>query len=233
MGAISRSRIRARIDALNIAGDVRRIRLTLDDPFRFYAGQYLFVVHPSGPRIPFSIASGPHRLPELELHFRPIAGNDDAVLVNELLIPRSMLILDGPHGDVHVATSTTRPLWLIAGGTGVSQALAIASFLATCAQRAPVRLVWSVTHRTDLYCEGDLRALEKRHWFRCTPVIDVPGDSTNAAVRFIDRHRDEIPDDARILICGGPGFVRSVADALAARGIARPRLESDMFSYGT
>ena len=134
---------------------------------------------------------------------------------------------------MHVATSTSRPLWLIAGGTGVAQALAIVSFLATCSQRAAVRLVWSVAHQTDLYCEGELRALEKQSWFRLIPVIDAPGDKTNAAVRFVERHRDEIGADARIVLSGGPGFVHSVADALTARGIPRERLESDMFTYGS
>jgi len=224
--------VRARIVALTTTGDVRRIRFALDDPFGFRAGQYLFVVHPSGRQIPFSIASGPHRLPELELHFRPLPGNEEAALMNELLRPEATVWFDGPNGDVHVATSTSRPLWLFAGGTGVSQALSIASFLATTSQRLPVRLVWSVVRRKDLYCETELRAFEKRHWFRFEPVIDAPGDTANAAVRFIEQHRDDIATDARILISGGPGFVRSVADGLAAHGIERARLESDMFSYG-
>src|SRR5262245_57397815 len=223
--------IRARIAAIAVAGDVRRIRLACDAPFSFDAGQYLFIVHPSGRRIPFSIASSPHRLPELELHFRPIPGNEEAVLVTELLGASAELLLDGPHGDVHVG-SVGRPLWLYAGGTGISQALSMISSLTARPAVAPVQLVWSVVTGGDLYCETELREFERIPWFRMTTLVDSPGDTTNAAVRHIEREGPP-PDDATIVLCGGPGFVNSVADALASRGVQRARIRSDTFTYAS
>src|SRR4030095_1523695 len=139
-----RDPVPARITAITRAGDVRRIRLALDTPFSFVAGQYLFIVHPSGRRIPFSIASSPHRLPELELHFRPLPGNEEAALMTELL-DADALALDGPRGDVHVG-AISRPLWLYAGGTGISQALAMISSIAQRPHDTPVRLIWSVAN---------------------------------------------------------------------------------------
>ena len=47
---------------------VQRIVLRMPDRFRFRPGQYLEVLHPDGP-VPMSIASAPHRLPELHLHY--------------------------------------------------------------------------------------------------------------------------------------------------------------------
>src|SRR4029450_4095588 len=175
----------------------------LDTPFSFVAGQYLFIVHPSGRRIPFSIASSPHRLPELELHFRPLPGNEEAALMTELL-DADALALDGPHGDVHVG-AISRPLWLYAGGTGISQALAMISFIAQRPHDTPVRLIWSVANAADFYCEQELRQSEQAPWFIMTTAVDAPGDAVNAAVRVVERDRLP-PEDATIVLCGGPGF---------------------------
>src|SRR5262245_16541411 len=75
---------------------VRLISLTLPVPFPFHAGQYLNVVHPGGVRIPMSIASAPERIPELELHYRPLPGVAEAALMNELLDSGTELSIEGP-----------------------------------------------------------------------------------------------------------------------------------------
>jgi NAD(P)H-flavin reductase len=157
--------------------------------------------------------------------------NDEAALVTELL-DTDALALDGPHGEVHVASIPSRPLWLYAGGTGISQALAMISFIAQRPHDTPVRLIWSVADAADFYCERELREFEQVPWFNMTAVVDAPGDAVNAAVRVIER--DGLPpEDSTIVLCGGPGFVSSVADALASRGVARERMRSDMFTYAS
>jgi NAD(P)H-flavin reductase len=93
-----------------------------------------------------------------------------------------------------------------------------------------VRLIWSVANAADFYCEQELRQFEQAPWFIMTTAVDAPGDAVNAAVRVVER--DGLPpEDATIVLCGGPGFVSSVADALASRGVARERMRSDMFTY--
>ena len=224
--------VRARLVAVNFAGDVRRIRLNLDGPFPFHAGQYLFIVHRSGRRIPFSIASSPHLLPSIELHFRPLPGNEEATLVNEILAGGDVIDLDGPHGEVMVTAACEAPLVLIAGGTGIAQARSIVEFLTIREQGAMVLLLWSVARREELYCDSELVAFTDRPWFRYVPLIDMPGDAANAAVRYVERQGRTLPAAGRVLLCGGAGFVRSVTAALLKRGIARERLQADMYSFG-
>ncbi len=96
--------------------------------FDFAAGQYLEIQHPSGARIPLSIASAPYQLPQLELHYRSTPGDALAPLLDDLLKARGELDLRGPFGDVSV-TAYAGPLLLVAGGTGISQALSILELL--------------------------------------------------------------------------------------------------------
>ena len=205
---------------------VRLITLTLGSPFPFFAGQYLNVVHPGGARIPMSIASAPDRLPQLELHYRPLPGVPEAALMNELLDGSPELSIEGPYGDVWFDGPHDDGLLLIAGGSGISQCRAIIHHLRERKQIRRVQLVWSVTHADQLYCDAQLRAFTR--WLDYVAVVDAP-NSENAAIVWL--RTAALPQSGRIVVSGGPGFVHAVADALHAIGVGGAVIESDVFSY--
>jgi CDP-4-dehydro-6-deoxyglucose reductase, E3 len=220
--------IAAHIDAISRhASGVSRIVLALAGPLNHKAGQYIHIVHPCGTRIPLSIASAPRRLPALELHYRSTPGNPDAVLLNELLTDSTALQIEGPYGDVWVDGPCAVELWLIAGGTGIAQAFGIVEHLRGVAQRAHVHLLWSVTALDQLYCETELR--DAPDWLDFHPLIDDPIQG-NAVVQWLHR-RDTPPPGGRIVLCGSPGFVYAVTDALDAIGTSAAVQQSDVFSY--
>ena len=209
---------------------VRLISLVLPAPFAFDAGQYLYVVHPSGARIPMSIASAPQRLPELDLHFRPLPGLADAALMLDIVDREtaigSNLVVDGPFGDVRVNGPLDDDLWLFAGGSGISQSLSIAEHLRSVGQTGLVRLVWSVTQADQLYCDASLRRFAR--WLEYTPLVDSPA-APNAAVAWLDRSSPVL--SGRAIVSGGPGFVYAVVDALERVGCGDATIESDVFGY--
>ncbi len=178
--------VRAHIESIaHHDSGVRLITLSLRDPFPFYAGQYLHVVHPSRVRVPMSIASAPDHLPRLELHYRALPGVADAALMDELLDGRQDLSIDGPDGAVRFDGRHTAELLLIAGGSGISQCRAIVDHLHRCGQSDPVRLVWSVTQPNQLYCDAELRAFAP--WLDYLGVVDVP-NAENAAITWLRGH---------------------------------------------
>jgi CDP-4-dehydro-6-deoxyglucose reductase len=216
----------ARIVSVAHDSGVSLITLTLGSPFPFLAGQYLNVVHPGGVRIPMSIASAPDRLPQLELHYRPLPGVPEAALMNELLDGSQNLSIEGPYGDVRFDGPYDDDLLLIAGGSGIAQCRAIIDHLRKHKQTRPVRLLWSVTQADQLYCDSDLRTFAR--WLEYVPVVDSP-NSENAAIVWL--RTAALPRSGRIVVSGGPGFVYAVADALHAIGIGNAVIESDVFSY--
>jgi CDP-4-dehydro-6-deoxyglucose reductase, E3 len=219
--------VRARIVSVaHHDSGVRLISLALPVPFPFHAGQYLNVVHPGGVRIPMSIASAPERVPELELHYRPLPGVAEAQLMNELLDAGTELSIEGPFGDVRITAPLTEDLLLIAGGSGISQCLAILEHLRRAEHARSVTLVWSVTQREHLYADAELRNFAT--WLNYEAVVDSP-QATSAVLTWLRTHA--LPTSGRIIISGGPGFVHAVADTLSALGATNATIESDVFSY--
>jgi CDP-4-dehydro-6-deoxyglucose reductase len=219
--------VRTRIASIaHHASGVRLISLALPAPFEFHAGQYLNVVHPNGVRIPMSIASAPERLPELELHYRPLPGVAEAVLMNELLEAGIEITIEGPLGDVHVAGPLNENLLLIAGGSGISQCRAIVEHLRCVQHSGDVTLVWSVTQPDHLYADTELRTFAR--WLDYQPLVDTP-QAKSATLAWLRTH--PLPTSGRIVVSGSPGFVHAVVDTLNELGASGVMIESDVFSY--
>lgn len=204
-------------------GDVRIVRLHVRQPFTFKAGQYLNILHPGGAAIPFSIASAPTRLPELEIHFRPAPGVPEADLMLELLeAPAGAQIdIDGPFGEVWVEALTS-PLLIIAGGTGAAQAHAILSHLTAGRDNPRLQFLWSLASTEAAYFTPDYPGVDT------TLVVDE-GTQPGALLWLTENEPDL--HGVRIILCGPPGFVYALNDALIDLGASQAQLHADAFAY--
>jgi len=216
-------------EVLRPSAEIHQLRLRIDGEWSFLAGQYLNVLHPRGIAIPFSIASAPERLPEVEIDFRPVGGSREAEAMLELLAPSARIALDGPFGRVTQRGPTASSLRLIAGGTGIGQCRSIVEHLTYFRQHEPVSLVWSVRNRAALYDVARFENLARAHaWLNVTTCIDAPNGQSRA-ILDIETHGAPTEDD--VVIAGTPGFVYAVVDAIAAAGGDVGRLRSDVFDY--
>ena len=173
-----------------------------------------------------SIASAPERVPELELHYRPLPGVAEAALMNELLDANTEVSIEGPFGDVRVAGPLDEDLLLIAGGSGISQCRAILEHLRCVDHARDVTLVWSVTQPDHLYADDELRGFAP--WLDYQAVVDTP-EAKSAVLAWLRTRR--LPTSGRIIVSGSPGFVYAVIDTLNELGATSVTIESDVFSY--
>ena len=224
-----------RIDALG-AG-VIAIDLLLGGPSpSFQPGQYLLVVDPGGPPIAFSIASPPAALPRIALHYRPTPGSDDALRMDRLLKEGEKLTLDLPHGDCGVSHPLLRPLVLIAGGTGISQARSIVHALAHEAA-ASIHLYWGGASADALYARGEFDELAARtRRFAWTGAVERPttGLRTGKVAEVVaeDVAAGQLDlGGCDVLLCGGPPMVWGTVSALRRIGLAEAQTRSDVFAY--
>ena len=141
-----------------------------------------------------------------------------------------MLEVHGPLGAFFVwaptaTTGDTRPVQLIAGGSGVVPLYAIAQAHAEADDSTPFRLLYSVRTPDDVYFSEELRGLVDASaplrldlvytrrtpdgW--PTPAGRISREALEAAV---------IPaaDRPRVYVCGSTGFVELVADWLVGLG---------------
>ncbi len=211
---------------------VQKLVLQVSRKFRFQAGQYLQIVHPTGVLIPLSIATAPHRLPELHLHYQS-SNTPEAVLMDELLATFKQgtceFSINGPLGNVVLEATPTRPLALIAGGTGAAQ---MASFIDQLSKTPPlldVTLLFCAGTNADLYLRPWLADLDTP-WLNPILIADARRTPGNRGLTWLKDQAEKLLTH-RIVLSGSPGFVYAATDTLTQSGIAESALESDVFSY--
>jgi CDP-4-dehydro-6-deoxyglucose reductase len=208
---------------------VQIIRLHTGADFKFAAGQYLEIIHPDRARIPLSIASPPEQLPLLELHYRSTPGLPEAVLLDELLGTASSLEIEGPHGDVRLQPEDDRSLMLVAGGTGIAQALCLLRAQLLRHPVARVHLLACADSDDDFYYR-DLLPVSPR--LTTTFVADPARSTGNRALAWIRDNRERFFDPGvGIVLSGGPPFVYAVTDELESMGYQANKLASDVYAY--
>lgn len=226
-----------------LGGRVLEIELRLErSPVGVQAGHYLLLHHPDG-AVPFSLASPPRQLPAITLHYQATGGSDDARRVDELLAAGGRIEVELPLGDCGFTAPLQRPLVMIAGGTGISQARALLLELLDTAA-VPVRLYWGVGRDDDLYLADALDALQRQapdfRWHAAIEAAPAAGDEVRANARR-GRAGDLVLEDLRagalslegsdVLVCGGPPMVWGTVALLRDHGLAEAQCRSDVFAY--
>lgn len=108
---------------------VYHIELMCEQAFTFQAGQYLQVIMGEKDKRPFSIASAPNQS-HLELHIGATKENSYAMQVVDVLKDKGQFQAEIGLGQAQLRADSTRPILLIAGGTGFSYVQSIARHLA-------------------------------------------------------------------------------------------------------
>ena len=206
---------------------VQILTLHLDGAFEFDAGQYLTVVHSDGTAIPLSIASPPELLPQLHLHYRSTPGLAEAVKMDELL-KGDRLQLEGGAGDVRLSRDDDRPLLLVAGGTGISQALSLALAQTARHPNTSVQMLACADAEADLYFT-DL--LPTTPGFSAELIADSRRDDSNRGLRWLAENAGITASDNRVVLSGSPAFVYAATDTLVTAGLNSAQLESDVYAW--
>lgn len=152
----------------SVSPTVKIIRLQLDRPLRFQAGQYVNVAIPQlGQRRAFSIANPPSHPDQLELHVRHVPGGAGTTYLHQQLAIGDLLSFAGPYGRFFVRQSAHQrdrlPLLFIAGGSGLSSPLSMIQDLFDQACDLPITLIYGQRNHAELYHHNELKALAAQH----------------------------------------------------------------------
>jgi ferredoxin-NADP reductase len=167
----------------------------------------------------YSIASAPDGQ-RLELTVQRIGDGEVSPYLTGVLAPGDPLELRGPIGGWFVwDPSSTAPVLLVAGGSGV---VPLMSIIRANTKKVPVRLIYSVRSPADV-----LYAAELSERARVSP-LDLTYLYTRAAPAGQPAGRISAnviaaaawpPDDKpAIFVCGPSGFVEAAAELLVAAG---------------
>ena len=223
-----------RVQQLERAADdvmIVRLKLPANERLQFLAGQYIDFLLKGGERRSFSMANAPHADELLELHIRQVAGGSFTEHVFGKMKERDILRLEGPLGSFFLREDSTKPIVLVASGTGFAPIQSIVESALHRGVTRPMVLYWGARRPKDLYLSAlpEKWAREHAH-FRYVPVISEarPEDQWSGRSGFVHRAvMQDLPDLSpyQVYACGVPIMV----DSARKDFITQCRLPEDEF----
>ena len=209
------------VEVADIAREIRRVRLRLDAPMEFAAGQYVALDVPGKDCTrTYSMANAPSETTEIELNIRRTSGGlaSDGWVFSTMQVGDEVT-LSGPYGRFTHRPARTEPAVMIAGGTGLAPILSIIRHVLADPDSNPreLYLFQGAREEQDLYAVEELRRLEadhadRFHYFPCLSEGDWEGP-TGLVTDVIDQQFDRLQGHVSY-VCGPPGMVEAAIKLL-------------------
>lgn len=224
-----------------LAPDVMRLFLKLPAAQRlqFLAGQYIDFLLPDGRHRSFSLANAPHDDEFIELHIRHVEEGEFTEYVFDYMKEKSMVRIEGPHGDFYLREDSSRPIILVAGGTGFAPIKGIIEHAFAAGVGRAIHLYWGARAKVDLYLDNLPRQwVEEYANFRYTAVLSAPPETDKWPGRIGYVHEAVAADYADlgchdIYAAGPPAMVRATRDACVSLGLPTRQFYSDPFEFAS
>jgi CDP-4-dehydro-6-deoxyglucose reductase len=222
-----------------VADDViiMHLKLPTNERLQFIAGQYIEFLLADGKRRAFSLASAPHQDDLLELHLRLIPGGSFTAHVFSAMKERDILRFEGPMGSFRLHEESTRPIIMLAGGTGFAPIKALVEHAIHSRITRPMAIYWGARNLAGLYLPELPRqwAAEHSH-ITYVPVLSEPDASDAWKGRTGLVHQAVLEDVAdfspyQVYACGAPVMVEAALRDFTARGLPTDQFFADIFSY--
>jgi CDP-4-dehydro-6-deoxyglucose reductase len=217
-----------------------RMQLPANQNLQYRAGQYVEFILRDGARRSYSIANAPHKLgspPAIELHVRHMPGGKFTDHVFAAMKEKDILRMEGPLGSFFLREDSTKPMILLASGTGFAPIKAVIEHMQAKGITREAVLYWGGRRPRDLYLHAwcEQAAAEMPH-LRYVPVVSdaLPEDDWRGRTGFVHRAvMQDRPDLSghQVYACGAPIVVDSAQrDFVAGCGLPAEEFYADAFT---
>jgi CDP-4-dehydro-6-deoxyglucose reductase, E3 len=222
-----------------VADDVMVLRLKLpsNERLQFLAGQYVEFLLPDNKRRAFSLANAPHEDEILELHVRFIPGGSFTEQVFSTMKVKDILRFEGPLGTFRLREESTKPMVMVAGGTGFAPIKALVEHAIHNHSARPIAIYWGAKNRAGLYLpELPVNWAAVHSNISYVPVLSEPAESDAWTGRTGMVHEAVLTDFADLsghqaYVCGAPVMVEAAQRDFVGRGLPADEFFADIFSY--
>jgi len=209
------------------------LRLACEEPFEYYAGQFIHIHHPEGLVRSYSIASTPEDQ-FLELHIRHLPDGQVTTWLRNQIDVGDKLKIEGPLGDCfYLEGNEQQGLLMIGTGTGLAPLYGIIRDALQKEHQGPIHLYHGSHQPEGLYLVDELKALAEQYSnFHYTPCISGDTPSTDYADgRANDLALKNHPDlkGWKVYLCGHPDMVASTKRKAFLSGASLNDIYSDPF----
>jgi CDP-4-dehydro-6-deoxyglucose reductase len=232
----------SRIEKLEkLAPDVIEIHLRLpaNERLQFWAGQYIDILLKDGKKRSYSLANSPHDDAVLQLHIRHVPGGLFTEQVFSTLKVRDILRFNGPHGTFYLREDSTKPMILLAGGTGFAPIKAIVEHAIAENCQRPMFIYWGAKARIDLYQNALPEKWAAEHAnITYIPVLSEPAadDAWSGRTGFVHAAvLADFPDLSgfQVYACGAPVMIDAARRDFTAQGLPEEEFFADAFTFSS
>ncbi|MBB5914121.1 NAD(P)H-flavin reductase [Nocardia transvalensis] len=235
------------IERREVLRNLAVVRLRLDEPMQYTAGQYMSVQIPSRPRmwryLSPAVPANPNG--EIEFHIRAVTGGwVSPAMVTHTEVGDTWL-LGAPLGGLGMLRNTRRKMLMVGCGTGIAPLRAQLMAMTRRRSNPKVHLFLGGRHPCDLY---DLPVLSElavaNKWLTVTPVVE---SDENPWWHYDPEDPPELPgieprrigqigrvvaahgrwDDRDVQIVGSPSMIQTTKFRLMATGLPTKNIRHD------
>lgn len=222
-----------------VAADVivLSLKLPANERLQFLAGQYIEFLLKDGKRRAFSIANAPHDDGFLQLHIRLIAGGEFTGHVFGAMKEKDILRFQGPYGSFFLREESTKPMILLAGGTGFAPIKALVEHAIHHNIARPMEIYWGARNRAGLYLPDlPLEWAAAHSHVRYVPVLSDATEQDARQGRTGLVHRAVLEDhadlsDYQVYACGAPAMIDAARAEFVVRGLPAEEFFADAFTF--
>ena len=214
---------------------VLHLKLPANERLQFLAGQYVDLMLANRIRRSFSMANAPHDDAFLQLHLRNYGGPFSEHVFTRMK-ERDILRFEGPFGIFFLREESSKPIILLASGTGFAPIKAMIEHALHAGNGRPMMLYWGARVRADLYMNELAERWQHEYGLRYVPVLSeaLPGDQWNGRTGFVHRAvMEDFPDLSgyQVYACGAPVMVEAAHQDFTSRcGLQDDEFYSDSFT---
>jgi CDP-4-dehydro-6-deoxyglucose reductase, E3 len=222
MGDIPIKKMPCRVAGIeHVAPDVAVLKLQLpaNEKLHYLAGQYVEIILRDGTRRQYSMGCAPHLAEQVELHVRHMPGGKftDSLfgVSTPALKERDILRFEGPLGTFFLREDSTKPVVLLASGTGFAPIKAVLEHAFFKDIKRPMTLYWGGRRPQDLYMHQLCLQWAAEHAeFTYVPVISdaLAEDAWTGRSGFVHKAvMADFPDLSghQVYACGAPIVIDS------------------------
>jgi propane monooxygenase reductase component len=220
--------------------DIRLLEIEIDDPLKFWAGQYVDLTLPdTGITRAFSMSNPPSQTRRLSFIIKKYPDGAFSSRLDGGLKPGDQLRAKGPYGTCFRREGRPSPMILVGGGSGMSPLWSILQDHVESGEQRPIRFFYGARTKADLYYRDEMAArAAKLPDFRFIPALSAadPGEEWNGERGFIHEtlakalNAERLAGEIDAYACGPPVMIDAVLPVLQAAGVEPMNIHFDKFT---
>jgi propane monooxygenase reductase component len=228
------------VSVSQLTHDIRMLEIELDQPIKFWAGQYVdLTIADAGVTRSYSMANPPSDGQRLQFIIKKYPDGAFSALLDGGLAPGAAVRAKGPYGGCFHREGRSGPVLLIGGGSGMSPLWSILQDHIASGETRPVRFFYGARTARDLFYLDRFEAITAQlSDFKFIPALSDTA-SLNGWAGETGFIHDVVARQVRAegLIgeidaysCGPPPMIDAVMPVLMAAGVEPTRFYYDKFT---